>query len=59
MARLSVKDLELGSTISGETYLLAEWSIAETKTGSPYLRATLSDSTGRIEARYWLSLIHI
>lgn len=53
MARLSVKDLEIGWTISGETYLLAEWSMAETKTGSPYLRATLSDSTGRIEARYW------
>jgi 3'-5' exoribonuclease len=53
MARVPIKDLEIGSTISGEVYLLAEGSLAETKTGSPYLRATLADSTGRVEARYW------
>jgi 3'-5' exoribonuclease len=34
-------------------YILAEFSLAETKAGSPYLRATLSDSTGTVEARYW------
>lgn len=53
MARLSIKDLEIGSSISGEVYILAEFSLAETKAGSPYLRATLADSTGTIEARYW------
>ncbi len=53
MARVPIKDLEIGSTISGGVYLLAESSLAETKTGSPYLRATLADSTGRMEARYW------
>jgi 3'-5' exoribonuclease len=53
MARVPIKDLEIGSEISGGVYVLAESSLAETKTGSPYLRATLSDSTGQIEARYW------
>jgi len=53
MARVSIRDLEIGSPISGEVYLLAEANLAETKTGSPYLRATLADSSGRIEARYW------
>jgi 3'-5' exoribonuclease len=53
MARVPIKDLEIGQTIGGEVYILAEASVAETKTGSPYLRATLSDSTGQVEARYW------
>ncbi len=39
--------------IAGEVFLLAESSLDETKTGSPYLKATLADRTGRIEARYW------
>jgi len=53
MARVPIKELEIGSTIGGEVYILAEASLAETKAGSPYLRATLSDSTGSLEARYW------
>jgi len=53
MARVSIKDLEIGATISGEVYLLAESSVDKTKKGDPYLRATLADSTGRLEARYW------
>jgi 3'-5' exoribonuclease len=53
MARVPIEELEIGRTISGEVYLLAERSLGETKTGSPYLKATLADSTGRIEARYW------
>jgi 3'-5' exoribonuclease len=53
MARVPIKDLEVGESISGEVYLLAERHLAETKTGSPYLRATVADSTGRMEARYW------
>ena len=53
MARLFIKDLKIGMTIDGEVFLLAESSLGETRTGPPYLRATLSDKTGRIEARYW------
>ncbi len=53
MARVPIKDLEIGSTVSGEVYLLAQSNVDKTKKGDPYLRATLADSTGRIEARYW------
>jgi len=53
MAKLFVKDLKIGMTIEGEVFLLAESSLGETRAGSPYLRATLADKTGRIEARYW------
>ena len=53
MARVSIKDLEIGATISGEVYLLADSRVDKTKKGDPYLRATLADSTGRLEARGW------
>ena len=53
MTKLFVKDLEIGMHIASEVFLLAESSVAETKTGSPYLKATLADRTGRLEARYW------
>jgi len=53
MARVPIKDLEIGRTISGQVYLLAELRVDKTKKGDPYLRATLADSTGRIEARFW------
>jgi len=53
MARVPIKDLEIGRTISGQVYLLAESRVDKTKKGDPYLRATLADSTGRIAARCW------
>jgi len=53
MAKLLIKDLKIGMAIEREVFLLAESSVRETRTGSPYLKATLSDKTGRIEARYW------
>jgi len=53
MARVPIKDLEIGRTISGQVYLLAESRVDKTRKGDPYLRATLADSTGRIEARSW------
>ena len=53
MARVSIKDLEIGRTISGQVYLLADSRVDKTKKGDPYLRATLADSTGRIAARGW------
>ena len=53
MARIPIKDLEIGRTISGQVYLLAESRVDRTRKGDPYLRATLADSTGRIEARSW------
>ena len=53
MARVPIKDLEIGRTISGQVYLLAESRVDKTKKGDPYLRATLADSTGRIAALYW------
>ncbi|HUS69148.1 MAG TPA: HD domain-containing protein, partial [Anaerolineae bacterium] len=48
-----IKDLEIGRTISGQVYLLAESRVDKTRKGDPYLRATLADSTGRLEARSW------
>jgi len=53
MARIPIKDLEIGRTISGQVYLLAESRVDKTRKGDPYLRATLADSTGRLEARSW------
>jgi len=53
MARVPIKDLEIGRTISGQVYLLAESRVDKTRKGDPYLRATLADSTGRIAARGW------
>jgi len=53
MAKLFIKDLKIGMTFEGEVFLLAESSLRETRAGSPYLKATLSDKTGRIDARYW------
>ena len=53
MARVPIKDLEIGRTISGQVYLLAESRVDKTRKGDPYLRATLADSTGRIAARSW------
>jgi len=53
MARIPIKDLEIGRTISGQVYLLAESRVDKTRKGDPYLRATLADSTGRIAARSW------
>lgn len=53
MARVPIKELEIGRTISGQVYLLAESRVDKTRKGDPYLRATLADSTGRIAARSW------
>jgi len=53
MAQQCIRDLKIGMTIESEVFLLAESSLREARTGSPYLRATLADKTGRIEARYW------
>ena len=53
MARVPIKDLEIGRTISGQVYLLAESSLAQSRKGSPYLKAVLADRSGRIGARYW------
>jgi len=53
MTRLFIKDLEIGMDIAGDVFLLAESSLDQTKAGSPYLKATLADRTGHIEARYW------
>jgi len=53
MAKLFIKDLKIGMAIEEEVFLLAESSVRETRTGSPYLKATLSDKTGRMQARYW------
>jgi 3'-5' exoribonuclease len=53
MARLFIKDLEIGTNITGEVFLLAGSSLRQTRAGDLYLRATLADKTGQIEARYW------
>jgi len=53
MTKRFIKDLKIGMTINREVYLLAESRIDKTRDGSPYLRASLADKTGRIEARYW------
>lgn len=53
ITKLLIKDLDMRLRIASEVFLLAEPSVAETKTGSPYLKAPLADRMGRIEARYW------
>jgi len=53
MTKLFVKDLEIGTRITGEVFLFAESSVAQSRKGSPYLKAVLADRSGRIDARYW------
>jgi len=50
---LFVTDLRDGTRLRGEVFVLLEKQLAQTREGSPYLKAALGDSTGRVEARYW------
>jgi 3'-5' exoribonuclease len=47
-----VADLKEGQQIS-DLFLVSRKSLAETKSGNPYLALTLMDRTGEIEARAW------
>ena len=47
-----VKDLQDRQQVQ-DLFLVCRYSLAETKTGKPYLALTLTDKSGEIEARMW------
>ena len=49
---LYIADLKEGQQIS-DLFLVSKKSLAETKSGNPYLALTLMDRSGEIEARAW------
>jgi 3'-5' exoribonuclease len=49
---LYISDLKEGQQIS-DLFLVSKKSLAETKSGNPYLALTLMDKSGEIEARAW------
>lgn len=53
MTRLSVKDLHAGAQLDKAPFLLAAMLQATDRNGDSYLKLTLRDKTGDIEARYW------
>jgi 3'-5' exoribonuclease len=53
MTRLNVNELRAGMELQKATFLLAELQQATDRNGDAYLRMTLRDKTGDIEARYW------
>jgi len=53
MSRLNVADLRPDMQLSKAPFLLAAISQATDRNGDPYLKLTLRDKTGDIEARYW------
>lgn len=47
-----IKDLKAGDAVEG-IYLLRKKELAKTQAGKPFLKLTVSDKTGRIEAKVW------
>jgi len=52
MARTNISDLAAGVQVD-EVYLVKDSSLAKTKKGDDYIRATISDSTGSVHLRRW------
>jgi hypothetical protein len=48
-----VRDLQDGTRLRGEVFVLLEKQLAQTREGSLYLKGLLGDRTRRVEARYW------
>lgn len=53
MPRVRVADLQLNMQLYKAPFLLASLKEATDRNGNPYLKLTLRDSTGDVEARYW------
>jgi 3'-5' exoribonuclease len=53
MGRLNVEELRVGERLHKAPFLLAAVDGATDRNGEKYLRLTLRDRTGDIEARYW------
>jgi 3'-5' exoribonuclease len=53
MTRLNVSELRAGMRLEKSQFLLASLHQATDRNGDDYLRMTLRDKTGDIEARYW------
>ena len=53
MSRLTVADLRPNTHLNKASFLLAEMSQATDRNGNDYLKLTLRDRTGDIQARYW------
>jgi 3'-5' exoribonuclease len=53
MARLNVSELRAGMQLQKAQFLLASLHQATDRNGDDYLRMTLRDKSGDIEARYW------
>ncbi|MBN1640515.1 MAG: HD domain-containing protein [Anaerolineae bacterium] len=53
MPRLSVSQLRAGMRLEKAAFMLATLRQATDRNGDPYLKMTLRDKTGDIEARFW------
>jgi 3'-5' exoribonuclease len=53
MSRLNVTDLSAGERLEKASFMLAMLQEATDRNGTAYLRITLRDQTGDVEARYW------
>jgi 3'-5' exoribonuclease len=51
--RVRLSDLEVGQRVDELILLVNQKELRQSNTGSLYIRATLSDPTGQIEARMW------
>ncbi|HLV60603.1 MAG TPA: OB-fold nucleic acid binding domain-containing protein [Fredinandcohnia sp.] len=52
MERLWVKDIQVGQAVAG-IFLVARKQLAVGRTEKPFLRLTLQDRTGQVDARVW------
>jgi len=52
LSRLWIKDIK-GEERVGGSYLVKEKSLGKTRNGKPFIRLTLGDRTGEMEARVW------
>ena len=59
MSRMNVADLGSNAQLSNATFLLAAMEEATDRNGNGYLKLTLRDKTGDIDARYWRVPAHV
>ena len=53
MSRSRVTDLHAGERLTKAPFMLAQLQESTDRNGNAYLRITLRDQTGDVEARYW------
>ena len=51
-SHLNISDMENGTLIN-DIYIISDISVSVTKAGSPYLRASLRDNSGKISMKIW------